>query len=74
METLLIKVFNLLIVSDISFNKRGLLGDAKSTFLSKLILWTALGSGQGRAMNDNDYALKIFFFHGIEFKHGCHIR
>lgn len=34
----------------------------------------ALGSGQGRAMSDNDYALKIFIFHEIKFKHGCHIR
>lgn len=25
-------------------------------------------------MNDNDYALKIFFFHEIKFKHDCHIR
>lgn len=52
-------------MSNISFNKHSLLGDTKSAFLSKLILWTALGSGQGRAMNDNDYALKIFFSMGL---------
>lgn len=49
-------------MSNISFNKCSLLGDTKSAFLSKLIPQTALKSDSGRAVTDNDYALKIFGF------------